>query len=161
MFVMVLEGLEELRKDFIDAQRTLSRGINAAVAEACTAGANEARATHRYQDRTGKLTASIRAVLPSGGAGMLTSENEGSIVATAPYASFVEGGTRRHDIKARRVPNLIFWWPKVGAWFIGPKVDHPGTPPLPFMGQAYLKAERVLLAAIERSIPKAQAVLER
>ncbi len=54
---------------------------------------DEARASHAYRDRTGRLTASTRAEAPTGS--FLRDTLEGGVRATAPYARYVEEGTTR------------------------------------------------------------------
>lgn len=46
-----------------------------------------------------------------------------------PYALYVSRGTEPHIIRARNVPNLVFFWPKVGKVVAFPQVNHPGTKP--------------------------------
>lgn len=44
-----------------------------------------------------------------------------------PYAASQHDGAERHDIRARRVRLLKFYWEREARWFVGPKVDHPGV----------------------------------
>lgn len=74
------------------------------------------------------------------------------------YASFVDAGTRPHVIEARRKPNLVFFWPKIGGIFVGKRVNHPGTQAYGFAGLAYLKADAVLRAEIEGGAQMAAAM---
>jgi hypothetical protein len=46
---------------------------------------------------------------------------------TLPYAASQHDGSKRHDIMARRVRLLKFYWEREGRWFSGPIVNHPGT----------------------------------
>ena len=80
-------GLESSWRDALDE---LSNGCRTAVANASTEGAAEARTVHVYKDRTGALTASTSGRLTGQGRGYA----DGEIVATADYASYVEGGTK-------------------------------------------------------------------
>ena len=95
-----------------------------------------------------------------------------------PYASFVEEGTRAHEI-----------WPKEKRGFVGAlregqtrrsrgkkrsflrftiggrivfarMVKHPGSKSYPFMGIAFIKAERIMYREIEVSIANAARILE-
>lgn len=43
------------------------------------------------------------------------------------YAATQHEGARRHDIRARRVRLLKFYWEREGRWFVGPVVNHPGS----------------------------------
>jgi hypothetical protein len=78
-----------------------------------------------------------------------TGEMKGTIRTTFPAALVgrvwvgtdhwwpTEFGSLPHPIRARRPGgNLRFFWEKHGFWFIGPKVNHPGTPSQPFMRSA-------------------------
>lgn len=105
MFSIEVENLVALQSDFALTEARLAYGLEKAVERACIEGANEARTAHRYQDRTGDLTRSISSRMlrqTRGGA-------EGEILAAAAYASYVEEGTRPHEI-----------WPKVAAGTYGP-----------------------------------------
>lgn len=77
--------------------------------------------------RTGALKASIEA-MSSGDLGV-------SIVATAPYAAFVELGTRSHDIFPRN-KSVLSWVDRSGARVFARRVRHPGTQPKPFLKPA-------------------------
>jgi hypothetical protein len=147
-----------LREDFGHACQLLVYGIRGAVDKACEEGADEARRTHLYKDRTGTLTKSIGDRLTSIGA----LGAEGVIEATAPYAKFVEGGTKPHHIVPRRA-RMLAWEGEGGQgdWHFARSVQHPGTQPLPFMGPAYLKAERVLEREVWLAAERAQAAFER
>ena len=113
-----------LASDWGRACAVIVVGLKSAVDKAIEEGAQEARDTHRYTDRTGDLTESIGDRLIS-----LTAYGaEGVIEATMDYASYVENGTSR----ARAFP---------------------------FMGQAYLKAERVLEREVDIAVAGAQAAL--
>jgi hypothetical protein len=132
----------------------LADGIKLAVQNAVREGAQEARQVHRYKDRSGNLTRSIRGTLVSydrDGA-------VGEIAADAKYASFVEEGTRPHVINARPGKTLR-WESEDGSVHFARSVNHPGTRSQPFMGPAYLRAERVLEAGINAAIASAEAEL--
>lgn len=144
-----LEGLDELKAEMRQLKHNVAVRVPRIVEDACVEGAKEARSTHRYQDRTGTLTDKTTGRLVS------TSEGaaEGEIVADTPYAAYVSDGTRPHDIEPRRATSLR-WEDAQGAHF-AKKVHHPGTQADPFMGNAYLKAERVLEREAEVVLEKA------
>ena len=118
-------------------------GLSTVVLDACEEGAEEARRV--APKKTGGLAASIR--------GRLTQKATGEIVASAEHASHVESGTRPHEIRAR-FASALRWEDGDGVHFAR-RVQHPGTRPQPFMGPAYLKAERVLVARGETLLAKA------
>jgi hypothetical protein len=143
----------ELVEQFAAFQGQLARGIKQAVTNAVEEGADEARKVHRYVDRSGDLTRSIDGHLESfdhlGAVGILQ--------AKAKYASFVENGTKPHRIVVRRKKALH--WEDGGVHYFAKSVNHPGTAPRPFMGPAYLKAERVLERDIEVAVANAEREL--
>jgi hypothetical protein len=49
---------------------------------------------------------------------------------------WLETGTRPHVIAAKNARALYFYWEKIGAYFIGPKVNHPGFAGIHYMEQA-------------------------
>lgn len=82
---------------FLDGVRTLRRELNdeleRAVRTTSREVSREAKRSHSYQDRTGRLTRSI-APLPTMGR-FLQDSLEGGVTATRRYASYVEEGTTR------------------------------------------------------------------
>ena len=54
-----------------------------------------------------------------------------------PVASYLEFGTKPHRIPSGGTAHLIFFWKKMGRWWINPPggsyVNHPGTKPYKFM----------------------------
>lgn len=151
-----ITGLDDLDRDWADACSALSDGAQRGVRMGVAEGAAEARSVHRYKDRTGALTASTVGrvdVSTKGGA-------EGVIEATKPYASFVEEGTQAHEIWARRAPAL-HWVDEAGDHHFARKVNHPGTPSMPFIGPAALKAERVMVREVEISEVEAARIMDR
>lgn len=91
--------------------------------EAALTVASEAKKT--APKRTGFLAASI---------GYRVLRGSAEVAATAPYASYVEYGTKPHMIYPKRVKVLIF---RVGGKTIFSKrVQHPGSSPQPFMRRA-------------------------
>ena len=150
-----VEGVDELERDLVAARRSLSDGLRSGVRKAAEEGADEARATHRFVNRTGRLEGSIAAdhiVSTPGGA-------ESDIVVTARYASFVEAGTAPHEIHARRAPNLVFQVD--GVWVRTKKVNHPGTKADGFAGRGYQKAERVVEREVDLAAERAADIVNR
>ena len=56
----------------------------------------------------------------------------GATLLGVDYAAYVIEGTAPHAIDAKNHPNLVFFWEKIGATFVGPHVNHPGTRPNDF-----------------------------
>ena len=155
MFEVHLDGEDDLRRAWSAALGHVSDGIRAGVQKGVDEGAADARAHHRYTDRTGNLTSKTTGrVITSthGGA-------EGEIVADAPYASFVEEGTKAHVILPRR-GQWLAWERPQGDWHFARRVNHPGSKSYPFMGLAYLKCEAVILREIEIGAARAEPALD-
>lgn len=60
----------------------------------------------------------------------------GQVYSTVLHAIFMEKGTRKHTIRARKHPYLVF---KIGdQWIRTKKVKHPGTSAVPAFSKAWL-----------------------
>jgi len=154
----------ELRALRARANRVLGEACVRLVTVAAKEGADEAIRVHQYRDRTGALTRSISGRYLSSQMGADGAEATGEIVANATYASFVDGGTEPHEIRpkfdavgpvrrgqSRRSSDdvgthriALRWIGGDGAVHFARVVHHPGSKPYPFMGPAYLRAERVM-----------------
>ena len=153
MFTVEIEGLEEVDAEWQAALADVARGMTAGVERGVREAAEQARSTHPYQDRTGKLTASISGALVSSATPTAGGEAVGVLTAKEPYASFVEAGTAPHEINARRAP-VLRWETPDGPRFAR-TVQHPGTRQQPYMGPAVQKAERVVTADVEAAVERA------
>lgn len=95
-----------------------------------------AKTSTLYRSHTYGLRGSIKGFViggMGGGAGGV-SILQGRVEARAPYAAFVENGTRPHIIVPRRKNALRFV--QNGAVRFAPFVQHPGTRRRPFMREA-------------------------
>jgi len=133
-----------------EADRLLRRETGRAVARACDAGADEAKRSHKFQNRTGELEGSMR--------GRLTGDLSGLIEATASHASFVEDGTPPHVIEGN--PLLAFPG-RDGRTVFARKVNHPGTRADHFMQRAEARAEGVLQAGVETAAEEVARMLSK
>lgn len=176
---MTFHATLEISTSFSLAQSVILDGVGPAVRTACVEGAAEAIRVHTYKDRTGTLTRSITGELTFASRG----KAEGEIVAATPYAKYVEEGTRPHDIwpKAgygergplkpgqgrRKLTDvgthrvMLRWYDDAGGVHFARMVHHPGSKPYPFMGPAYLKAERVLEREVDLLAARAESALAR
>lgn len=154
MFAMTIDGIAELEQKLEQGLDTLRTGVVMAVEHACAEGAEEARSKHAYQDQTGELTRSIESHMESDDA--YAAGAVGVIHAHAKYASFVDGGTRPHEIHGRG-GGMLAWEHPQGDWHRARVVHHPGTRPYGFMGLAYLKAQRVIEREVEIACEKVAA----
>lgn len=114
-------------------------------------GAEAARAhsatQHRFRNRTRVLESSIKTELAQQVGPRIW---DAVVKATAPYAAHVEWDTRPHVIRARRAPFLSFWWEKMGVWFRGKKVNHPGTSGTWFMSLGARKGYYTMLDSAKK-----------
>lgn len=156
--VLAIEGLEQLDAEWRAALAGIARGMSRGVELGVEAGAEQARSQHRYRDRSGGLTGSIRGYLERT-ATVAGGEAVGVLKAGKAYASFVEEGTAAHEILPRRAGVLSF--DVDGQQVFAKRVNHPGTPSMPFMGPALQKAGRVAEAEVEVAIERAAAEMSR
>lgn len=110
---------------------TLDSQLTVAMSLAMDRVANDA-SMRAPQGETGHLRQSIQA-LPTQGR-FSSGDLEGQVTAAAPYALYVEEGTRAHVIRPRHRRALK--WPVEGGFRWAKRVKHPGTRPQPFMGPA-------------------------
>lgn len=117
-------------------------------------GAQYARDHHAYTDRTRKLTESIRSTPCVGG----DRDMHAYVIAggaEAPYARIIEEGSKPHTITGN--PFLVFPG-KSGDIVFARSVEHPGTRPYGFMGQAYFSMERRIPLHFERIVTELRAL---
>jgi hypothetical protein len=111
--------------EFVAEFRTTQRRMHMAGLQAWRDVLGEARRAmirYRYKDRTGALTASMHSHASSSGPfGYF-----GHVEATAPYAGFVDDGTRQHVIAARP-GGWLRWIGADGRPVFRRAVLHPGT----------------------------------
>ena len=121
-FVVARVQGSEFRRDFIGTKHRIDAGAFAEWQRATLTALTFMR-RNGYRDRTGVLSASMRSDVQYEGPLRYRSR----VGAYAKYALFVDQPTRAHEIRARRAPNLVFWWEKMGVLFVGKRVMHPGT----------------------------------
>lgn len=182
MLTVSLEGIEDLERDWSDAQRELSEGLRRGVRMGVDEGATEARTRHNFKSRTGEADRHTR--------GRMLGETHGAavgeIMCDVLYASFLSDGTKPHEIRpkeghgftgplqrgqSRRKSNDIGTHRVSLRWYDDPSslsgvhfarvVRHPGTKPDPFMGLAFLKAERVVIREVDVAVERAIKIMER
>lgn len=127
-------------------QTIFKTGLARAVKAATVHVQEEARDTHRFTTRTGRLEHSIDAAIFTAGRipyGVVALNEK-----TARYARFIHSGTRPHIIAARRRQALR--WRAGGGWRFAKRVRHPGT-----------KADPFLYAALDNSRAAIDAIFER
>lgn len=181
-FTVTVEGVEELDREWrgtfvprlaIGATQAVHSAIDAgvAMAKARVPVSQNPRGTHLRDLIAGKIL---------GGAGEEGGWSVvGEIAAPAPYAKFIEDGTRAHDIRpkeghgfegplksgqSRRAKDdigthriALRWTGNDGKVHFASVVHHPGTAAHPFMGPAYIAAEQRLTARLEVAIATAAA----
>ena len=147
-----LQPLFDLEEEWDRGLIKLSDAARRAVARAVVEEPIEAINTRHYKDRTALLTSMTKGwveISVPGGA-------IGEIGAYTYYASYVNDGTRPHEIWGN--PLLTF---KIGGrWVSTPMVNHHGTQPDGFMSRAYFKAEAVMIREIEIGVADLEHFLE-
>ena len=117
---------------FKKAEKRLGENIPVALSLGANLVVNQAKEVHDYQDRDGELTKSIMADEVEG---TFEQGNLQVVVsAGAPYALFVEEGTRPHKIRPRFKKALR--WPIEGGFAFAQEVNHPGTDATNFLANA-------------------------
>lgn len=164
MFFCTLEGAEALMASAELATREFGVSMHRAVVDATDAGAVEAR--NHVHSVTGNLISKTEAkmldVSPDHANGMLVSDTR--------YASYVESGTKAHDIypKAGRgtmgplrkgqsyrtkddigTHRVALRWYTGGQVHFARMVHHPGSRSFPFMGPAWFKMQGFLIMRME------------
>jgi hypothetical protein len=152
VFYVDLQDVFDFEEAYDRALGRLSDATRRGVQKGIDEGVREAINTRRYQDQTGLLTSRIKGLVevstPGGASGWFG--------AFTDYASFVEGGTRPHQIHGN--PMLVFKG-RDGTWVRTTMVNHPGTQADGFMGRAFLKAERVILREVELGVAEMIRIL--
>ncbi len=142
MFSVTLEGEAEFKAECEAFNAALRSGARESVFAAVKAGQATARA-QPFKNRTGALRDRLYGTMTD----VSDTAIDGEIWASQPYASYVESGTEPHTITATRAKYLR--WADAGGTHFAKTVQHPGSKSIPFMGPAYLTAERVLNARME------------
>jgi hypothetical protein len=138
MFTLRIINIASVRRGHA---RFLEQNDEAIAAAAEVAGQHSIEHVARYprfKPRTGTLQRGQRfQVLRLKGGRLLRLYNE------VTYANPIDKGSVAHVIRARRAPALHFYWARMGRWFTGPKVNHPGNKPYKFGYRAWRSAYRV------------------
>lgn len=113
-------------KSMKKARSRLAQRIYNVVVRTAKMASTYAKATNLFEDRTGKLRASIRPTQ--------TSVFGARVTADAKHARWIHDGTRAHTIRARRSKALRFV--QDGQVRFARSVYHPGTAPRPFLSEA-------------------------
>jgi hypothetical protein len=69
--------------------------------------------------------------------------------------TYLEKGTKAHEIVAKHATVLAFYWPKINGWFFGPKVNHPGTKPYNLVADAWESQKDGIHAALTEAVRSA------
>lgn len=140
--------LGSLTLAFAKAGKLLEQNVGMALRMSGAEAERAARATTRFRDRSGVLRNSIAFDGPHGT--LAGGDLHGVLSAGAPYASYIEKGTRPHLIKPTHRQALR--WPVEGGFLFAKVVRHPGTAPRPFLAEAVAATEPRLR---DELIPKA------
>lgn len=130
-------------------------GCVVGVRDALKVGEAQAKLAHKYKSRTGELERKT--------AGKLLEVSRfgavGELKADTPYASFVEKGTKPHEITVRKAP-MLHWVDEGGDDHFAITVQHPGTDPMPFLEPTIPLMEHTINARVESATERAQRHLK-
>lgn len=140
-----ITGLDSLLDAFARAPDVTARNLRIAVKEGAAIIQREARQTHRFQTRHGRLERSVE-VSSLGESGASASATVFLNEAVAGYGAAIHDGSEPHVIMVRNRKALR--WPNGGGFSFAPFVHHPGTKPDQFL---YTAAE-LMQPAVETRI---------
>lgn len=145
---------EAFAKSLRGAGATFDRLVMVALRRTVQLAETTAKTSRLYKSHTYKLRESIKGEV-FGGFGGVTGAGAvgGRVTASAPYAAFVESGTKAHDIFPRRKTVLRFV--QNGAVRFARHVRHPGTAPRPFMAEAKARATPLFESLLQEAVARA------
>lgn len=139
---------EAALKDLGRVQADMLASVRQVLGQLAALAAAHARSTTAFKDKTGALRNSITRGDRSTWAVFVKAGGK-----DAPYAQFIEAGSRAHEIKARRARFLRF--EQAGEVVFRKRVFHPGTRPARFMQSARDAAESLVPQYIEAGLSSA------
>jgi hypothetical protein len=125
-----LHGVDRLLDAYSRAPTMVGRTMRVAVKESAVLVQREARRSHQFEGRSGRLERAVETAM-TGGASAVVFLNE----AVAKHAAPIHDGSRPHVIVPRNRRMLRWATPGGGFRFSG-MVNHPGTRPDPFLHRA-------------------------
>jgi hypothetical protein len=123
-----VEAVKRTHEQFLTAHKSMVSRVGAAAG---ARGVSFVWANPGFTPRTGKLQKGTSAKTLSRVNGVMV-----RLVNRRGYASYVEHGTRPHDIVAKNGGMLRFYWAKGGGNVAFRKVRHPGTKATHFLSRA-------------------------
>lgn len=135
----------EALKDLARVQADMLASVRQVLGQLAALAAAHARATTTFKDKTGALRKSIRRDFKGQWSHFVKVGGK-----DAPYAQWIEAGSRAHEIKARRARFLRF--EQGGQVVFRKRVFHPGTKAARFMQSARDTAEGVATQHLETNI---------
>ena len=150
-----IENLREFEHAWHQATDRLVLGIQRGVEMGCKEGAQEALRSRKWKNRTGAAEQATRGHLEQ----KFNSGATGVIECRVPYASYLDEGTKPHEIWPKTAICLR-WYDEGGDAHFAKHVNHPGTKGDGFMGKAYEKCERVVIRETYSAIEQMQKTLD-
>lgn len=136
---------EAALKDLARVQADMLASVRQVLGQLAALAVAHAKSTTTFKDRTGSLRNSITRQEKGTWAQFVKAGGK-----DAPYAQWIEAGSRAHEIKARRAKFLRF--EQNGQVVFRKRVFHPGTKPARFMQSARDAAESVATQYLETGI---------
>ncbi len=147
-----IEGLEAIEAAIKKAPRETATELRGAINKSIEKLANQTvkEAPVNKQSGGGNLRQNImygfRSIL------------SGIVESKAPYSAYVHEGTRPHTIEVKHKRTLANR--RTGEIF-GPKVQHPGTAPNPFLTRAYEKVKGQIDSYFETAIERITQLMNK
>jgi hypothetical protein len=138
----------ELLALIADVDRQLADARRESVARAVSAGADEARTNHRFQNRTGATVAGIQGYV----AAATQAEVVGVIESLADTSVFLNEGTRPHELVPKNAKALRF--ETDGQVVFAARAQHPGTDADPFFDHGVERAEEVFFEELDAALDR-------
>lgn len=145
-----VEGTKRALDDYL---RALELAAADSMAEALQSAEDAARLAIHAQTKqhTGELDRAL--------AHIQLSAFRGKVFNTAPYARWVDEGTKPHTIRAHNAKFLRF--ESGGQIYFRRQVNHPGTAPRPFVAIAQAAGQMALRDGLQQRADKAAADFNR
>lgn len=171
--------ISDLEHGWSMVARELGRACVSAVVNGVAEGVEAALSTGRWKDRTGETRAKTKGVVYTATA----TGAAGEMQSLVKHASYLEEGTTPHwirpkaghgemgpllpgqsrraktDIGTHRV--ALRWYDDGGGVHFARAVYHPGTQPTGYMGEGYLRCQRVMIREVESGVARAQDIMDR
>jgi hypothetical protein len=146
MLRLTIQSVERMGRQHDWFLSETERAIEKALGMSGLAALQRVNSNPPFKPQTGKLQKATKAKVARLGSGRVL-----RLTNSKHYASFVEGGTKPHDIPKR--PGKVLRFRGAGGGFVfARKVKHPGTRPYKFLSRGLLAARNEFTDEMDRSM---------